>query len=651
MLDTFEFERRSREAADDVLLRASEPPPRLNLVEWSQANVKLPDGPFEGQYFNLAKTPYLEPILRRLSPEHPATKISVRKSAQVGYTTVLIAWLLAVIAHIGGKSMIVQPSLPAARDFNEEKFQPSLDACDSASERIDAVETKARFKKFPGGYVRLTGANSSKDLSSKTIKWMACDEVDRWPSDLDQQGDPMGMVDARQFAFLATGEFKKLVGSTPTIEGSSRIDADFEAGEQCCWEVPCPHCGEFQQLVWERLGYRAEWPHEAEYECAHCGEMIGHHEKDRMVRAGRESVPRNPGPGKDWSYEIDALLSPFVTWDAMVAAYMASKDDPLTLKAWTNLWRGKSFKLTGEAPGWRDLMERAQSIKATLRGQIPAWVLFLTAGVDVQQNRIEVTLYGWGLGKTRIAIDWLVLEGDTADLAVWGRLTEVWQAEYRTTNGSIRFIEMMAVDAGYRADMVCNWVRGKETAPRGRPKAMAIRGTPRVTDWILGGAHKHDFDLPGKKKRGAVMIWWVGSHIGKASFYGFLGLQGPNEAGQFPPGFVHAASDFPEEFFQQATAETMRPVERRNGTVDYEWVRPAGKRNEVLDCSVYAHAAAIHLGMDRMSPQDWAALHEERTACAPEKGQMDLLSAVVAPPVKDDGKPKMPKKSIADRLA
>ncbi|MDP1628847.1 phage terminase large subunit family protein [Parvibaculum sp.] len=658
MLDLADFERRSAELADELLFEASAPPVRLDLVEWSQANVRVPDGPREGQLFDLTLTPYLEPILRRLSPEHPALRIYVRKSAQLGYTTALIAWMLAIIAHIGGRAMVVMPTLAAAGDFNEDKFQPALDACDDANSRVapqrsrSGEGSKAKYKKFPGGSVRLTGANSSADLSSKTIKWIACDEVDRFPKDLDGQGSPMGMIDARQFAFIATADFKKLVGGTPTIEGSSEIDDGFERGSQCYWEVPCPHCGEFQDLEWEQLKWKEEWPHEAEIECACCGERIGHHEKERMVRAGRESQPRNPGAGKDWSYSLNALYSPFVTWDAFVAAYLEAKNDPLTLMVWTNLWRGRSFKLKGEAPGWRDLMERAQRVKVSLKGEIPDWVLFLTAGVDVQGNRIEIVIYGWGLGKTRVAIDHIVIEGDPNDLVIWGRLTEIWMAEYRTKSGSVRFIEMLAIDAGYLPDMVHNWVRGKESNVRGRPRAMAIRGTPRVTNWILGGATKTSFTLPGQTKRGTVMSWWVGSHIGKASFYGFLGLQGPNDAGQYPPGFVHFAADLPETFFQQATAETLKPVKKKNGTVDYQWQLPSGKRNEVLDCSVYAHAAAIALGMDRMTPQQWDALHQERTACAPDKGQLDLLSAVVAPPVKGgDEPPAKPQGSLAKRLA
>lgn len=650
MLDQYEFERLSALEADRALIRASEPPPSLDLIEWAEENFILPDGPQEGQHFTLHKTPYLEPILRRLSPQHPETEIVVRKSAQVGYTTVLIIWLLAIIARIGGKGMSVMPSLGTARDFNEEKLQPAIDSSSAVADQIDPVLSKARFKKFPGGYVRLTGANSAADLRSKTIRWMACDEVDEWPLDLDGQGAPMGMVDARQFSFNATGGYKKLVGSTPTIEGSSLIDDDYDAGTQSGWEVPCPHCGAHQFLAWEQLHYNEEWPHEAEYICIHNGCVIGHHEKERMVRAGRESAPRNPGAGRKFSYEINALYSSFVTWDGMVAAYMKAKDDPLTLKTWTNLWAGRSFKLKGEAPGWKDLQERAQEIKATKRGHIPDWVLFLTAGVDVQGNRIEVVLYGWGIGKTRIAIDWIILEGDTADIAVWGRLTEVWQASYQTKSGSARRIEMLAIDAGYRPDMVCAWVRGKEAGLRGQPKAMAVRGTTRVTDWILGSPKKTEFDMPGRTKssRGHVMVWWVGSHIGKASFYGFLSLKGPNDAGQFPPGFVHFAEDFDEEFYLQATAETMRSIEKKTGGVTYQWHKTR-QRNEVLDCSVYAHAAAVALGMDKMTPDQWAALAEERTACAPDKGQLDLLSAVVAPPSK--GGEKKPAKSIADRLA
>tara|TARA_R110002110_G_scaffold64634_3_gene178571 strand:+ start:10964 stop:12931 length:1968 start_codon:yes stop_codon:yes gene_type:complete len=655
MLETSVYAQAADDLAHEILLAASEPPVRLDLLKWVQENVRVPDGPRAGLLWDLDMTPFWREILEMLSPENPVTRISVRKSAQVGFTMILIAWGLAITARIRRSALFVFPTLPFARDFNNEKFEPAIERCEASNQAVLPIKSRsgggstALNKRFSGGSVRLTGANSTADFRGKTVPLIGADEIDEIPRDLNGQGDGMRMIDARQDAHRKTGDFKKLEGGTPTVKGSCRIDDCFEAGDQRLYMVPCPQCGKEQAFEFERLHYKPNWPHEAYYACAENGCVIHYDKQTSMLKAGRW-VATAPAPGKHPSYAINALYSPFISWDDIVIDYLSCKDDPLQLMSFTNLKLGKSYELKGTAPGWKELQDRAQRLKICRRGEIPNWALFLTAGVDVQERRLEIVIYGWGIGKSRIPIDWIVIEGDTSDLTVWGRLTEVWQAEYRTLGGMVRFIEMMAVDSGYRSDMVYNWVRGKENNIRGRPRAMAVKGANRPTNWILGGASKTSFQRPGVSTRGNVMLWAVGVHIAKASFYGYLGLEGPNEAGQFPPGFVHFPEDFPDTFYQQATSELLKPIAKRGGRVEYEWTLPSGRRNEVLDCSNYAHAAAIQLGMDKMTPEQWAALAEERTACAPDKGQMDLLSAVVAPPAKSDGAPKTVK-SLAGRLA
>ena len=656
MLDTAYYERAAEDLADEILMAASEPPARLDMVDWVQENVRVPDGPRAGLRWDMDMTPFWREVLELLSPENPATRISVRKSAQVGFTMILIAWGLAILSVIRRGSLFVFPTLPFARDFSSEKFEPALDLCPEAAKATEPVKSKSQGgsttlrKKVQNISLRFTGANSTVDLRSKTVPLIGIDEIDEIPRDLNNQGDAMRMIDARQDAFRKTGDYKKLEGGTPTVKGSCRIDDCYEAGDQRLYLVPCPECGHEQALEWERLEYEESYPHKARYLCSSGnGCWITYDQQPSMVKKGRW-VAQKPGPGRHPSFAINALYSPFVSWDDIAADYLSCKDDPLQLMSFYNLKLGRSFELKGTAPGWKDLQDRAERIKSHKRGEVPDWALFLSAGTDVQANRLEVSIYGWGIGKSRVLVNKLVLEGDTNDLKVWAQLTEVWQAEYRTLGGHPRFIEMMAVDAGYRPDMVYNWVRGKEDSIRGRPRAMAVKGANRQTNWILGGASKTSFDRPGETKRGTVMLWAVGSYIGKSSWYSFLSLQGPNEAGQFPPGFIHIPWDMPEDWYQQATSEQLKPVEKRGGRVDYEWHLPSGKRNEDLDCAVYAHAAAIRLGMDTLTPQQWAALYEERTQAKPEAGQMDLLAAVVAPAAKEDDKPKETK-SIASRLA
>jgi len=645
-----ELKAAARWSARRALLEASRRPAPVSVAPWVTKNLRVPDGPHEGKLYQSSETPYLTEILECLSDEHPCNRVSVRKSAQLGYTLCLMGWVGAVIAQRGARSMIVMPTISAAGDFVDEKLAPLIERTRPLYARVLPTKQKSGegstrlVKKYPGGSCRITGANSSADLRSKTVQYIAADEIDEWPLDLGEQGDPMAMVDARQFAFHVSGNYKKLEGSTPTIKGQSRIDASFEDGDQRYYEVPRPHCGQHQALEWERLHYSETYPHKAEYQCVECGVLIGHHEKMRMLRAGRW-VARNPGLGRHPSFHLNALYSPFTTWDRMVEAYLAAKDDPLRFKSWWNLWKGESFEIKGEAPGWKELKDRADTLRLYELGEVPDEALFLTAGVDVQQNRLEAVVRGWGVGGTSFVIDRIILMGETNSLDVWIELTEVWQRIYRTKSGFERRIEMMAVDAGFRPQMVFNWVRGKEAAPKGMPRAMAVKGESRRTDWVLGGAKKASFSLRAKEgaakdKRGSVMRWALGSFAGKVHLYGQLALSGPNDAGQFPVGFVHFPAGMSDDVYQQAVSEKLVPVPKRSGLVEYEWRLPAHTRNEVLDCLVMSHAAAEALGMNRMGPQHWEALAEERTACAPEKGQLDMLSAVIAPADSDEEKPR-----------
>lgn len=651
------FVRAGERLALDVLLAASAPRGQVSAEAWISEHLRVPDGPQAGELFDLHVTPYWREVLDCMSPDHPATRVSVRKSAQLGYTTALIGIAGTFVCKAPCNIMIVQPTVTHAKSFNSEKLDPAIQATEALRTTVreqtsrDAKGSTATLKRFAGGLLILTGANSARDLRSRTIKVALCDEVDEWPKDLDGQGDPMGMVDARQMAFHEVGGFKKLEGSTPRQKGSSQIDDAFEAGDQRHFQVECPHCGHRQKLEWQRLNYEDAWPHNAWLECASGnGCVIERHALPRML-AGGAWVAEAPGPGRHPSFAINALYSPFTTWDRMVAAYLEAKDDPLALMAWWNLWLGESYEQKGDAPEWQELQERTERIAFFAHGMVPRDALFLTSGVDVQQDRLEAVICGWGVGRTRYLIERVVMEGDTNDLKVWGLLTDLWRHEWPLIGGGARFVEMAAVDAGYRPEMTYSWVRGKQDAPRGEPRAMAVRGINRPTDWVLATAPKKaEFTPHGRSKRATVQRWDYGAHAAKISLYGALGLTGPNDAGQYPPGFVHIAKGFEDGVFQQLVAEQLIPVSKRGGRIEYEWRLKARQRNEVLDCMGMAHAAAINLGLNRITPEGWAALAAERGAEPPPDGQLDLLRAVVAPAA-ETARPNADLAAIAARLA
>jgi phage terminase large subunit GpA-like protein len=607
------------------------PDPVVQPSAWAAENIVVPDGPYAGSHWSPEVTPYLPEILDLLAPEDPATRISVRKSAQPGLTGLGIAWLGYIADVAPARAMAVQPTVDAAKDFNRDKLQPTIDGSPVLRRKIAPLKSRSGrgstvlSKSYPGGSLTICGANSTAGLRSKTVKNVLCDEIDDWPEDLEGQGDPMLMVDARQLAFRALGTYKKLEMSTPTLKGSSRIDAAFEAGDQRYYHVSCPHCGHEQTLIFENLRFEEDFPHKAVYVCAARGCIIEHFEKTGMLARGRW-IAAEPGPGRHPSFHIDSLYSPFVTWDDIAAAYLATKGDPHREKGFANLWLGRSFEVQGEAPKWEDLQKRAQSIASHGRGEVPAWVLFLTMGVDMQADRLEASIWGWGVGKTSALIDHVVLAGNTADLQVWGDLTELWQQSWFTLQGRELRLECTAVDSGYRPTMAYDWVRGK-------PATISIKGYSGRTDWPIGTPKKMTYTPRGKLVRSSALNWMVGSWYLKAELYGYLNLEGPDETGNFPPGFVHLASGLDDEVFKQLTAEKLVAKQKRGGLTSYQWDKSPQDRNEVLDCAVYARAAAYspHIGMGRMTLAQWEALAIERGA-PPEPAQLDMLRAVVAPP-------------------
>ena len=604
------------------------PDPVVVPHEWAREHVTVPDGPYARAKWSPTVAPYLVEILDKCSPADPCTRITVEKSAQTGFTGVGTIFAMLCIATAPDNILIVQPTTDAAKDYVRNKLNPAIEACDPVATRVlpqtsrSGMDSTMLSKRFPGGYCRVGGANSAASLSSHTARFTFRDEIDRWPRNLANQGSPQKMVDARQLSFRETGTDKSLEISTPTEEGDSPIHEAYEAGDRRTYHVPCPQCGAMQKLEWERLEFNDTVPHGAHYVCAENGCVISHAHKARMLAHGRW-VAEMPGPGRHPSYHIDALYSPFVSWDDVAHEWVLAKGDVEALKAFTNLWLGRPFRTEGDAPRWADLKERAGAGIISGPGTVPSSALILTMGVDVQADRLEASIWGWGVGRTSYLINHVVLEGDTLQLAVWQALGVLHATPIAAANGQQREILQTAVDAGFRPQMTYDWVRG-------RPNACAVKGYAGTMDQPIGKGRTIRYTRKGTADKLSVKLHMVGTDRLKREFYGALALEGPDKDGAFPPGFVHLASGLGDEVYRGLVAERLVAIEKRGGGVRYEWMVEKGVRNEPLDCAVYARAAAYRLGIGTFSAERWAALAASLGAPA-EEAQLDLLRAVQAP--------------------
>lgn len=573
-----------------------------------------------------------------LNPWHPAERVTLCKSAQVGGSEIILNWMGAIADMWPAPTLAVRPTLSDAQAWVREKVAPTIRATPAmrrviAEQRSRDGASTTLFKSFPRGFLVITGANTSVDISSKSVRNIAKDEWDRWPADVDGQGDPDALVNARQISYHASGQAKTLEVSTPTVKGSdtARIMPAYLAGDQRKYFVPCPHCGHRQHLRFKSLhangagGLKfdtkaANPPSTAVYICEANGCVIQQwhlpHMLDEKLGARWEStLPPEDRAGRHPSFHINALYSPVTTWAKMVEAFLAAKDNPTKLKSFTNLWLGEEWEERGDAPE----IERLLSLREdyALR-TIPRGGLLLFGTADVQKDGIYYEIVAWGRDRNSWGIDCGYLDGDTADAAapVWQALAEVFDRKYPDAFGNYRGLDQEGVDAGFNTNAVYNFVRR-------RPRAMALKGEDGWYRPPIGTPTKQDVNIRGKKKRRGVKLWLVGTWSLKSEYYAGLRLTGKKEGAELdPPGYCHHSIHIHDEtYFKQVTAEHLKDKEK-SGRIVKEW--HANGPNHWHDCRIYNIALAYHHRVAHRSDAEWDQLTALRER-APEGVQGELL--------------------------
>jgi phage terminase large subunit GpA-like protein len=594
---------------------------------WAKANLIVPDGPSAGDAWNPELTPYVIEPLDFLGPDSPVNEIAVMKSAQTGFTTLLIAAIGHSIDRDPCRMMVVQPTDAALSDFNREKLQPAFDASRALGAKVapqlsrSGAGSTTYSKLFPGGSLTMAIASSAADLRSKTIKKLFRDEIDEYPDDLDGQGDPLTISDGRLFSFLSQGDWKKADVSTPTIKGGSKIEARYLAGDQRRWHVPCPQCGEeFSFDFGGNFRFERSWPFNAFYVAPCCGLPISSGEKNALVRRGRW-VATDPKPGSFPSYHFDTLSSPFVPWDKIAEAHVAAGDDPAKLKTFANLWLGQPYEVKGDAPDHVRLMERRE--EALKRGRIPARGVMLTAAADVQMRGIWFEVVAFAPNRESWVVETGYLDGSTeapsasdGEINAFDQLRQrVLEREWPDAFGRTRRIDALGVDSGYRAHVVYAWVRKHQRLHpnTGQDVVLALKGVDGWGRPAIGTPSLVDIDLAGSRVRKGAKVWQVGTWPLKGAFYADVRKDGAKAgAERDPDGYCHFGAWQDENYFRQITAEYVAE-ETFKGRVRKFWKLKASERdNHLLDCRTYNLALAEHLGLSSLTEDEWKALAKER---------------------------------------
>ena len=346
------------------------------------------------------------------------------KAAQVGATEAGNNWIGFVIHHAPGPMLAVLPTVEMAKRSSRGRIDPLIEDSAALKERVKPARSRDAgnsmlSKEFPGGILVLTGANSATGLRSMPARYVFLDEVDAYPASADEEGDPVTLAEARTTTFAHRR--KVFMVSTPTIRGLSRIEREFEASDQRRYFVPCPHCGAMQWLQFERLRWAKDQPETAAYHCEGCERPIAEHHKTRMLERGEWRATATPTDPTAIGFHLSALYSPigWKSWAQIARDWLAAQGSDEMLRAARNTLLGETWVESGEAPDWQRLADRRETYPA----QIPERGLFLTAGADVQKDRIEVDVWAWGRGLESWLVDHIVIAGGPDDPACWEALT------------------------------------------------------------------------------------------------------------------------------------------------------------------------------------------------------------------------------------
>lgn len=578
-------------------LRLLVPPPALKISEWADTYAYLPAGSAEPGRWVTATAEYQRGIMDVFNDPLIET-IVLMMGAQTGKS----ASFLNVAGYFTDQDpshvMIVQPTIDDAEKFSKDRVAKMISETPRlkplfASPRSRDSNNTLLHKEFPGGFIRLAGANAPSGLASTPIRIVIFDEVDKYPPSAGTEGDPVELGIKRTTTYWNR---KIALASTPNIKNESRIEYAFQTSDQRLFYVPCPQCEEVQVLRWENLrwpspenGAPRHQPEKCWYICSVHGCEITEQDKFEMVRHGAWVPTSQSLDGRTAGFHINALYSPWITWAELIHEFIkatkVAKEQRNTelLKTFINARLAETWELQGDRADETELSKH----KSEYDAEAPTGVLVLTAGVDVQGDRLEIEVVGWGMGEESWSLDYKVLRGNPGRPELWKELDEYLTGKrFRHSSGLMLPIRCSFIDSGgHHTKQVYSYTRTRSTrwifSCKGVGGAAHPLTPPRAS--IIGGRR--------------VPLWLVGTDTAKESIYSAFKVEdiGPGYC-HWPSGHRNEKGDlvkrleYDQEYFLGITAEVLVEELQPHGASKRVW-KKRRERNEPLDCRVYALAA------------------------------------------------------------
>lgn len=615
--------------------------PELRIEEWAEANMVLPrSGPTGGGEYLVDRTPYARRVMQVLAPSHPCKRVVARVASQMFKTQVAINWICA-IAHLAPANILaLQPTEGLARRFSR-RMSLAIGKIDvlknvfAAERSRNASNTTAEKSFHADSTLYINTAGAAANLAEISARYVFLDEVDRLLANVDGEGDPVDIAEARATQFDRNAKFYEV--SSPTIKGFSKIDALHDMGTQEVYEVPCPHCDHLHELVQENFHYEHDpdtgYVSAAWFVCPECGGVIREADKAYMlpdVEMGGKArwVAKSRGDGETISFSLSAFYMPFgaITWVALARQHAKAKarlahGDHAGMQVYYNTRLGLSYLNSESTHTSVELQKRAEPYAPRT---VPERALVLTMAVDTQANRLEYQIEAWGPGMEHWVIDYGVLMGSPTvppetPGSVWHQLDEIRRTPFPHEGGGRPIlISTYGIDSGgSNTQDVYNYGTQRIGA-----NCTVLHGATRPNRPVMGSVPSRvDLDWGGKKTAGGVELWTVGTDVAKDYLHARLGM----ESG---PGAMHFHALLPPEWFEGMVVEQPRMKYERGRSIR-KWINPPGGRNEPWDCSVYNLALAYRLGLHRWVAADWDRLRDK---LCPPGATLDLFSPPVSHP-------------------
>lgn len=562
----------------EKIFEVLEPPKPLTISSWAAEKRRLSrEASAEPGRWNLDRAPYQRSIMDAISS--PGLKrVVLMTSAQIGKTEMLLNTIGYYSEHDPSPIMVVNPTDAMAQAFSKDRLAPMIRDTECLKEIYGMAKSRDTantilHKQFPGGHITMIGANAPTNLASRPIRILLLDEVDRYPASAGTEGDPVDLADKRTTTFWNR---KVVLVSTPTEKGVSRIEKEYLKSSQEEWCVQCPYCGKYTPFKWDNLDFK-----DMMMKCDYCEEKLS---EDEWKEQPGMFVAQNPSVTDIRGFHLNEMASPWKRWKDIKQAYLeAVKDKKETgsdykLRTWVNTSLGEPYEVMGAKADLKDLINRREKYTA----ELPKGVLLLTAAVDVQDDRLELEVCGWGAGYESWGITYEKLYGNLEKNFIWEELEAFLSKPFMFEDGQALNIACTFIDTGgHFTTQSYKWLKSMQQKKKMifGIKGMGSNGIPLL--------HKkstnNQYNVP---------ILILGVNAGKETVLERLYIT------EYGSGYCHFPENidrgYDQKYMKGLTSE-QRLVKDVKGKPTVCWVKRPGARNEPFDLRNYNTAAVEFL--------------------------------------------------------